>query len=832
MIYLKLELFKYKRMMLNSIEHFKMDLTAPVQIILGTNGSGKSSLLQELSPLPASSNDFFKDGFKLIEISHNSKHYTLKSDFENGQHHSFICDGVELNPGGTVTVQRDLVKIHFSITSDIRELLISQSGFHKMSTSERRYWFTKLCDTNYDYAISVYNKIKERARDTSGALKLAKKRLGLETANLITEQEQKDIQNRCNDLLSFLDHLMQFRSNQNFNDDFDLKNQSRKNNELMTEIAQAIYKLKKSLLGTGSIVKQEEIVKAIVEHQTRYQLAKEKIDSLMQSFNALEEKVKIIKAQAGTDIESLQANLQILLDKQQLLKNQLVFDSYYDSPNTLLTTVNNLEDIIFNIFNQIDSNENNYYSRAQYEKDNAQFAKTQESITTNTNTLNKITAFITTQEEIRSHDKTECPNCNHKWNAGFDQINYDKAFIAKESIQSTLDELYTVSAEIKERMDKTLVYFNLLKDYRHLVQGYPQLSKMWQAIEADNNISLSPKTVTNKVQLFKKDLFTSVEITTLNEKIIELKTHIEIAEKVKQQDTTLTLKQRDELSEQITEQNNILTSTRQKITLLNKQNDLLNQINDLCIKLEKLIAVNESNCVKLVEYERVAAINDIIKSVQISLSKEQNILSDVKLQRALIEDLSNQITILEKQELAAKMLCSELSPIDGLIAEGMTGFIRSFVFQMNKIIKKVWLYPLEVLPCGVTDGESVELDYKFPMVIQNNHKDPTEDVSKGSSAMTEIIDLAFKIVAMKYLGLQGTPLMLDELGRAMDTEHKIKIIELIKQINDQHIFSQIFMISHDILHYGALSNTEICVLCDANILLPKGCVFNQHITIE
>jgi hypothetical protein len=355
---------------------------------------------------------------------------------------------------------------------------------------------------------------------------------------------------------------------------------------------------------------------------------------------------------------------------------------------------------------------------------------------------------------------------------------------------------------------------------------------MWQAIEADNNISLSPKTVTNKVQLFKKDLFTSVEIYTLNEKIIELKTHIDIAEKVKQQDTNLTLKQRDELSEQITEQNNILTSSRQKITLLNKQNDLLNQINDLCIKLEKLIATNEGNCVKLVEYERVAAINDIIKSVQISLSKEQSILSDVKLQRALIEDLSKQITILEKQELAAKMLCNELSPIDGLIAEGMTGFIRSFVFQMNKIIKKVWLYPLEVLPCGVTDGESVELDYKFPMVIQNNHKDPIEDVSKGSSAMTEIVDLAFKIVAMKYLGLQGTPLMLDELGRAMDTEHKIKIIELIKQITDQHIFSQIFMISHDILHYGALSNTQICVLCDANILLPKGCVFNQHVTIE
>lgn len=60
MIIEKLELKFYKRMLLRSINHITITPKSKIQIILGTNSSGKSSLLKELSPLPANPSDYLK----------------------------------------------------------------------------------------------------------------------------------------------------------------------------------------------------------------------------------------------------------------------------------------------------------------------------------------------------------------------------------------------------------------------------------------------------------------------------------------------------------------------------------------------------------------------------------------------------------------------------------------------------------------------------------------------------------------------------------------------------------------------------------------------------
>ena len=76
---IELVLFNYKRFSLNNIKEFTYRPQMKAQLILGTNGSGKSSLLSELSPLPSRSKDFFDDGYKLIKIEHRGNLYILKS---------------------------------------------------------------------------------------------------------------------------------------------------------------------------------------------------------------------------------------------------------------------------------------------------------------------------------------------------------------------------------------------------------------------------------------------------------------------------------------------------------------------------------------------------------------------------------------------------------------------------------------------------------------------------------------------------------------------------------------------------------------------------------
>lgn len=111
----------FKRFSLGHIERFEYRPMQKTQLILGSNGSGKSSLLGMLSPLPARSKDFKENGYKEIGISHDGSEYVLKSSY-NGKH-SFIRDEEELNSGGTLNVQRQLVEDIFGLNEKLFDVL-------------------------------------------------------------------------------------------------------------------------------------------------------------------------------------------------------------------------------------------------------------------------------------------------------------------------------------------------------------------------------------------------------------------------------------------------------------------------------------------------------------------------------------------------------------------------------------------------------------------------------------------------------------------------------------------------------------------------------------
>ena len=181
----RLELFGYTRLMLTNIQKFVYTPDMPFQIILGTNGSGKSSVLYELSPLPAQSGQYTKDGLKRVFISHKGSEYVLESTFKHGNKHSFKKDGEELNPGGTGMVQKDLCKREFNYTQELHELLIGDVLFTDMAPMKRREWITMLDSADYHFPLSVYNKWRTLARDHQGTLKHLKHLLATETNNLL-----------------------------------------------------------------------------------------------------------------------------------------------------------------------------------------------------------------------------------------------------------------------------------------------------------------------------------------------------------------------------------------------------------------------------------------------------------------------------------------------------------------------------------------------------------------------------------------------------------------------------------------------------------------------
>ena len=133
MLIRKLSLSGYNRLATTSIKTIEIQPKNKIVLIIGLNGCGKSSLLKELTPLPAISQEYQKDGYKFIEIEHNGKIFSLLSDFGSAHKHSFRVDGEELNQPGTLQIQRELVKEYFNITQEIHDLMLGNKSFHKMS---------------------------------------------------------------------------------------------------------------------------------------------------------------------------------------------------------------------------------------------------------------------------------------------------------------------------------------------------------------------------------------------------------------------------------------------------------------------------------------------------------------------------------------------------------------------------------------------------------------------------------------------------------------------------------------------------------------------------
>ena len=104
-----IELKGYRRLLLKNIRSITLTMTEVVQIILGTNGSGKSSLMWELTPLPPNPQAYSKQGSKRIVVSQGADTYELFTSFSPVMC-TFIKNGIEdLNPGQTMAVQKDMV---------------------------------------------------------------------------------------------------------------------------------------------------------------------------------------------------------------------------------------------------------------------------------------------------------------------------------------------------------------------------------------------------------------------------------------------------------------------------------------------------------------------------------------------------------------------------------------------------------------------------------------------------------------------------------------------------------------------------------------------------
>lgn len=846
---ISLELVKYKRMVLNNIDSFTFRPVQMIQLILGTNGSGKSSLVKELSPLPADAADYLKEGSKTIRISNRGNTYILKSTFNPSQKHSFLENGEEKNPGGTITVQKELVWQYFHINHEIHELLTGIEVFHSMSPSRRREWFTQLSDTSYDYALGVFTKLKERSRDLTGALKLAKKRLVTETSQVISAEEEEKLRHDV-DLTHAELNLLMMQSAPIDRPMIELEDEQQRNYEELTRLSNRLLRMRfVAPYGTypyGSDPRRTEErdewgesvrpsfssiddIDAFLD-DLRHQITSKEtlINQAVTQHTKISETVQVLTRTGEEGVKSLQDKIDVLrAQKTAILARRKLKIEGLDA-NNAMSALDSVYDVLVATFSTIPENEDKRFNGARLKELQALLYRLKDRKTSTAAQLARAESQKAHIEAHKTDNALTCPQCHHTWIIDYSVQKHAAILAHIAELKEQLDTIEKETSTAEADMTAIKEYSEVYRDYARCVKNWPILQPFWDYMLEGQFVTRSPRKALAVLESFRFDLELEQNAKRVEDEIDEVKSLILSAAQLGDANLADQKLKLEECSHAIDQMTAALTKLQSSLADYGQYKRQLQEGLELGAKINSLTIMSEKLTQDMIETMRRETLNHCVRQLQSSLAMKMDRLSAIEIKKGIIGDLEKQVTSLTLEEEAAKLLVKELSPTEGLIAEGLLGFIRNFVGQMNALIRKIWTYPLQVMDCGVSGRAGAELDYKFRLMVQTK-TNIVPDVKLGSSGMREIVNLAFKVVAMRYLGLAESPLFLDEFGKALDKEHRNAASVTIKSLMDTQPFTQLFMISHYEEGYGSFTNAEICVLDPRNITVPGE--YNQHVTI-
>lgn len=823
-----LELVGYKRIALNGHTRFTIRPTERIQLILGTNGSGKSSLVKELTPLPAEPKEYTKDGSKTITITDRGNTYVLKSWFIEGNKHSFIKNGLEMNDGHTITVQRKLVQLEFGITDDIHELLRNAIKFHSMGPTDRRKWLTMLSDADFTYALGVFQRLKEAASATAGALKMSKNKLVAEIGKVSTLEEEKKLQLEVEALYVEIEKLQAQRAPLPKPVSSFMSEQEMLLDQLGT-ISNNLLRHRSAFFGWKGYDSIEAITESIDTAKQDIAATEALLNKAVAEHGKLKEKQDLLKKTGAQGMETLLRRLHLVQERRNavLAKRALGLEGF--NPVLANAALESIHELLFRVFSEIPNNDNKQFTSARNNEYKQSILDTKNTILKKQEEVNYWSSKKQHMEAHKANGSIECPKCHHHWVVGYDE-NTIKQYVEKiENLAFQIKEGGLMVANFEAKVEEFNNYSALYMDFSRCVKNWPALQPFWDHLLYHETVIKAPRMALMQLDQLKKDLAFELEAHQFEVEISEIKELIKHAEQIG--DATL-----NDVMEKLVEVTSTVEELTTRLSTLNKQvtatTAYRKQMSDVMAtgkRIADMIDQAEHATKELIEMLRREAIQNCINALQLSLARKSEALQEMKLQKGIIADLEATISSYALRDQTLKMMVKEMSPTDGLIAEGLLGFIRVFVRQMNGLIKKIWAYPLEVQVCGVATDRGAELDYKFPLMVQSR-ANIVDDVKNGSSGMQEVVDLAFKVTAMKYLGLSEAPLLLDEFGASFDLEHRTAASGCIKNLMDTQNFSQLYMISHYESGYGSFTNAQTCVLDARNITVPV--LYNQHVTMQ
>lgn len=819
---LEIELIDYERMPIMPGRRFLFTPKEVMTLILGKNGAGKSSMLEEMFPFPGDANLFGKNGSKRVKYEHLGVQYEVTSTFSPNRHHfrRFVNgDWEEMNEGGTARVQLDLAKSVFGVTPEIRDVLLNKLRFSSMGPQQRRHFFTMMSDADYTYGLKIFNAVKDHARDLTGAIKFNRNRISVETAKLIDEKERKELESEVELLYKELEVLFQERGAK-----------QRPHSEIRGELEEDLYHLNelatRCILNlptrpeASSAVDLISLQEEIQSLDKRVYGLQEQLSIQVKRHDELTKELTLLSQTEAQNEGELKAKLEELSLSIQALEAKLGHTWNFTDIAQVHAAFSNIENELDRIFTELPDNSERYYSSETLKnlKEERQAKVNQKEVTRTQ--LQTLDARIAHQESHKDKRPTECPMCKHSWVLGYDEKHYQELIETRATLRKTDRELDESIKVLDEKIAEVLEFFEHYRQYTRIKAGANLLLPLWEQLDKDNLAFTYPRSAISWVNRLRSDLPILLQIEQVFSERKKLEVLLEAVKASGNKSIDETKLRCANIEKAVEELNNEIRTKQHTLNILKTYHQNAKEYLEIVEgKLTHLIRRVEALNEESVRALRDELLHKAIKTLQSRLAVAEEKLNFAQLQYGIVEELKANTHEAQLNEEAAKALMKTLSPNEGLIAEGLMGFINAFTGQMNNVIEAVWTYPFRILPCAPSDEKGIGLDYRFPMIVATKDK-PIPDINVGSKGMKEITDLAFKIGFMKYLGLTEVPLYLDEFGDGLDQFHRESSTRIIQQIIEQMQFKQVFVISHHVENYGGIANCDICSLTPTEISLP------------
>jgi DNA repair exonuclease SbcCD ATPase subunit len=391
-----------------------------------------------------------------------------------------------------------------------------------------------------------------------------------------------------------------------------------------------------------------------------------------------------------------------------------------------------------------------------------------------------------------------------------------KGQVIEKTLRTQIDEL-------KEWLQQAGEQRRIIRDITRKMDDTPDLIELWSLIRSQGGVAMG-RSLFPLLNNFISDIKTHVAITDIILELIPLNNKLDEINKaagnsdlreyaVNMADRINTIREnisttKDSLKEVIEFQRRVIEVRDIERVAMEARNRLDTLMEDIC------------------RFLKVEDVREQVRRHQAKLGALETTLAEAEVQMGVIRDLSSSLEEAKRDEVALIALEKILSPKDGIIAEQIMVFINTFISSINDVIAKVWGYNLAL---DKIDLDENDLDYKFPMFVHTTDN-PIPDIQYGSDSQVDIVNQAFRLVVYKFMGLEGFPLYLDELGRTFDEVHRLNLTLAIKDLIADETFSQVFFISHSFEGQNSYPNSELIVMDEAHLSLKRK--FNEHVVIE